>query len=258
MNELALFSGGGGGLLGSILLGHKIVGAVEIEPYCREIIMRRQRDGLLPVFPIWDDVRTFDGEPWRGKVDLITAGFPCQPFSVAGRGKGEEDDRNMWPETIRIIRQVEPRFALLENVPGLLAHPYFGTILGELAESGYHARWTCLGADDIGANHRRKRLWILAYPEGEQNRWVRKPGFQSNIRTSGKDVADAFCSGRSREPWRGAGAESPVGHFGLEEEHDVSDTERLQRKGGAGYYEAKGWKCTASYVRSVNFRMSVP
>lgn len=165
MNELALYCGAGGGLLGSVLLGWHTLRAVEIEPYCREVVLRRQRDGVLPLFPIWDDIRSFDGAPWRGCVDIITAGFPCQPFSLAGQRKGEADERNLWPETIRVIREVGPRFALLENVPGLLAHPYFGTILGDLAESGYDARWDVLGADDAGAPHRRKRLWILAYAE---------------------------------------------------------------------------------------------
>jgi DNA (cytosine-5)-methyltransferase 1 len=165
LRELALFAGCGGGLLGSRLLGWRTVCAVEIEPYRREVLMRRQRDGLLDVFPIWDDVRTFDGRAWRGAVDIVTAGFPCQPFSIAGKKRGGEDERNGWPDTIRIIREVGPRFALLENVPGLLVHEYFGTVLGDLAEAGFDAEWCVLGADDVGAPHRRKRLWILAYSD---------------------------------------------------------------------------------------------
>lgn len=91
MNELALFTGTGGGLLGSRLLGWTPVCAVEKESYCREVLLRRQRDGLLDLFPIWDDIRTFDGSPWRGAVDIVTAGFPCQPFSAAGTRRGELD-----------------------------------------------------------------------------------------------------------------------------------------------------------------------
>ncbi len=163
MNELALFAGAGGGLLGSILLGHRTVCAVEIEPYCREVLLRRQRDGLLPVFPIWDDIRSFDGKPWRGAVDLVSAGFPCQPFSVAGKRKGDTDERNMWPDTIRVIREVGPSLAFLENVPGLVRHEYFGQILGDLAEAGFDAEWDVVSAAETGAPHIRERLWIMAY-----------------------------------------------------------------------------------------------
>ena len=165
MNELALFAGAGGGILGSVLLGHRVVCAVEINPYCREVLMTRQEDGTLPAFPIWDDVRTFDGKPWRGIVDVVSAGFPCQPFSIAGRKRGADDNRNLWPDTIRIICEVGPRFALLENVPHLLAHDYFGEILGSLAEAGYDAEWGVIGATDVGAPHQRDRLFIFARRE---------------------------------------------------------------------------------------------
>ena len=165
MNELSLFTGAGGGLLGSRLLGWRTVCAVEREPYCIESLQQRQRDGLLEHFPIWDDVQTFDGRPWRGCVDIISAGFPCQPFSVAGQQQAADDERNMWPQTIRIVREVRPRWVLLENVPGLLAssHGYMHTILGDLAESGFDCRWECISAESVGAPHRRDRLWIVCH-----------------------------------------------------------------------------------------------
>lgn len=166
LHELALFAGTGGGILGTHLLGWRVVCAVEKEPYFREVLLRRQRDGVLPLFPIWDDIHTFDGRPWRGKVSVVTSGFPCQPFSVAGARRGHEDDRNLWPETIRVIREVGPRYCLLENVPNLLAHGYYGTILGELAESGYRVRWDCIPAAACSAPHRRDRLWIVAHRDG--------------------------------------------------------------------------------------------
>jgi len=162
VNELALFAGAGGGILGTHLLGFRPVCAVEIEPYAREILLRRQEDKILPTFPIWDNVRTFDGKPWRGIVDVVTAGFPCQPFSVAGSQKGSDDERNGWPDTIRIIREVGPEFALLENVPGLVRFDYFGQILGDLAEAGFDAEWGIVSAEETGAPHKRERLWIVA------------------------------------------------------------------------------------------------
>ncbi len=166
MNELALFAGAGGGILGGILCGFRTVCAVEKEPYCREVLLRRQRDGVLPLFPIWDDVRTFDGTPWRGLVDVVTAGFPCQPWSTAGQRRGTEDERNLWPDTVRILREVGPRFAFLENVPNLLAHDYFGTILGTLGEAGFDAEWGVVSAAEVGAPHLRERLWIVAIQSG--------------------------------------------------------------------------------------------
>ena len=94
MNELALFAGAGGGLLASKLLGWSTVGAVEIEQYPRDILMRRQEDGHLEPFPIWDDVCTFDGRPWRGAVDVVSGGFPCQDISSAGKGAGLSGERS--------------------------------------------------------------------------------------------------------------------------------------------------------------------
>ena len=167
VRELSLFTGAGGGVLGTKLLGFKHIGYVEYEPYCQKILAQRINDGILDAAPIFGDIRKFidEGyaESYSGLVDIVTAGFPCQPFSVAGKGKGKDDSRNMWPATIGVLRIVRPRFALLENVPGLLAHGYMGRIFGDLAEAGYDARWCVLGADDCGAPHRRKRLWILAH-----------------------------------------------------------------------------------------------
>jgi DNA (cytosine-5)-methyltransferase 1 len=165
MNELALFAGVGGGILGGKLLGWKTVCYVEREPFCIKVLKARIKDGHFDDAPIWDDVATFNGKPWRGLVDIVTAGFPCQPFSIAGKRLAEKDKRNMWPETIRIIKEVRPTWCLLENVPGLLSgsHNYFGQILRSLAECGYCARWECLSASAVGAHHHRNRLWIAAH-----------------------------------------------------------------------------------------------
>lgn len=168
MRELALFAGAGGGLLGSRLLGWKTVCYVEWNPYCIEVIKARIRDGCLEEAPVWDDVRTFDGRAWRGSVDVISAGFPCQPFSNSGKHRAGSDTRNMWPETARIIEEIRPPFVLLENVPGLRnrTHGYLGQVLSDLAACGYDARWDCIPATAVGAPHRRERLWIIAYTRG--------------------------------------------------------------------------------------------
>src|SRR5690606_31894660 len=145
MRELHLFAGAGGGVLGGMLLGHTCVCAVEIEPYPRKVLLQRQRDGILPKFPIWDDVRTFDGKPWRGLVDVVCGGFPCQDISAAGKGAGITGSRSgLWSEFKRIIREVRPRFVWVENSP-MLTSRGLGVVLADLAALGYNARWGVLG-----------------------------------------------------------------------------------------------------------------
>ena len=168
MNELHLFAGAGGGILGGMLLGHRTVCAVEIEPYCRKILLQRQRDGILPWFPVWDDVRTFDGNPWRGIVDVVCGGFPCQDISAAGKGAGIDGERSgLWGEMARIIGEVRPRIAFVENSP-MLTSRGLGRVLGDLSEMGFDARWGVVSAADAGAPHLRERIWILAYTRGSQ------------------------------------------------------------------------------------------
>jgi DNA (cytosine-5)-methyltransferase 1 len=162
MNELALFAGGGGGILGGKLLGWRTVCAVEIDSYARRILLARQRDGLLDPFPIWDDVSTFDGTPWRGHVDVISGGFPCQDISIAGSGKGISGEKSgLWGEMARIVGEVRSRYVIVENSP-MLTSRGLGTVLGDLAEMGYDAKWGVLGAYHAGAPHKRDRIWILA------------------------------------------------------------------------------------------------
>jgi DNA (cytosine-5)-methyltransferase 1 len=163
MNELALFAGAGGGILGGKLLGWRTICAVEIDPYCRRVLLARQRDGCLPRFPIWDDVTTFDGNPWRGRVDVVSGGFPCQDISAAGKGAGLSGERSgLWADFARIIGEVQPRFVLVENSP-MLTLRGLGVVLGDLAALGYDARWGVISATDVGAPHLRERIWIVAH-----------------------------------------------------------------------------------------------
>lgn len=163
MNELALFAGAGGGILGGRLLGWTTVAACEIDPYCRRVLLQRQRDGAFNAFPIWDDVQTFDGKPWRGCVDVITAGWPCQGFSAAGKGRGFDDERSgLWVEVARLVDEVRPRLVFLENSPRLISSGGLARCLSDLASLGYDAAWDTIGARHVGAPHRRDRCWILA------------------------------------------------------------------------------------------------
>ena len=169
MNELALFAGAGGGILGGKLLGWTTVCAVEWEAYPASVLIARQNEGVLPHFPIWDDVRTFDGRPWRGRVDVVSGGFPCQDISAAGKGAGIDGERSgMWAHMARIVREVGPRYVFVENSP-MLTSRGLGRVLGDLAAMGYDARWGVLGAVDAGAPHKRDRIWILAYAAGRED-----------------------------------------------------------------------------------------
>lgn len=167
MNELALFAGAGGGILGGHLLGWRTVCAVEWEPYAASVLAARQNDGLLPAFPIWDDVRTFDGKPWRGAIDVVSGGFPCQDVSASGTGDGLDGERSgLWTEMARIVGEVRPRFVFVENSPFLVGRGLV-RVLADLAAMGFDARWGVVGAGDIGAPHERERLWLVANADTE-------------------------------------------------------------------------------------------
>ena len=190
MRELHLFAGAGGGILGGMMLGHEPVCAVEIDKYCRRVLQARQDDGSLPPFPIYEDVRTFDGKPWRGLVDVICGGFPCQPFSCAGKQLGTADPRHLWPEMARIIEEVRPRYVFAENVTlGAFEEPW-----RDLRRLGYRVPPAiCVSASDVGAPHLRKRWWLLAHAEGQPKRAGLCEGQQTGIgrRRSGDSSGEA-------------------------------------------------------------------
>ena len=174
MNELALFAGAGGGILGGKLLGWRTVCAVEWEAYPASVLVARQNDGILPPFPIWDDVQTFDGNPWRGIVDVVSGGFPCTDISIAGRGAGlDGESSSMWYHMARVVSEVRPRFVFVENSP-MLIHRGIGRVLGDLSSLGYDTRWTVMGANEVGAPHQRDRTWIVAHSRhgGGGDKWT--------------------------------------------------------------------------------------
>jgi DNA (cytosine-5)-methyltransferase 1 len=196
LNELALFAGAGGGILGGQLLGWRTVCAVEWEPYPASVLVARQNEGLLPHFPIWDDVQTFDGKPWRGIVDVISGGFPCQDISCAGKGAGIEGQKSgMWKEFARIISEVRPQYVFVENSPMLTARG-LGTVLGDLASMGFNAEWGVLSAADVGANHKRDRIWLVAHSNS-----TRCEGLRNSSKRGAKEISvPSFQSWWETEP----------------------------------------------------------
>lgn len=159
MNELALFAGYGGGMLASECLGWRTVCAVEFNKEARRILVVRQNEGIFRPFPIWDDVRTFDGRPWRGVIDIVSGGFPCQAFSNAAAGQNTADD--LWPEMRRIVADVAPRFIYAENV----SPKAINAAGDDLDQMGYKTRAISISAADLGGDHIRARHWLLAYAD---------------------------------------------------------------------------------------------
>ena len=144
------------------MLGWRTVCAVEINPYAAGVLVARQNEGVLPPFPIWDDIGTFDGRPWRGIVDVVSGGFPCQDITIAGKGTGIDGSRSgLWKEMARIIGEIRPGYIVVENSP-MLVRRGLARVLSDIAKMGFNARWGIIGAHDVGAPHKRERIWIVA------------------------------------------------------------------------------------------------
>jgi len=175
VNHFSLFTGIGGIDIAAEQAGFTTVGQCEIDEYCNKVLQKH-----WPDVPRWGDIYQLTGQEIIercGSITLLSGGFPCQPFSAAGKRKGTDDERHLWPELLRIIREVKPRWFLGENVRGLLSIKHtddeqrvFGTILSDLAEVGYRVGWLCYGAGDVGAPHRRERVFIVAHSESTRDR----------------------------------------------------------------------------------------
>jgi len=214
MNELALFAGAGGGILGGHLLGWRTVCAVERDAYAASVLLARQNDGMLPPFPIWDDVCTFDGRPWRGLVDVVSGGFPCQDISTSGKGAGIDGARSgLWSHMARIVGEVRPRYVFVENSPALVVRG-LGRVLSDLASLGYDCQWTVLGAADVGAPHQRDRIWIVAHANGFGRI---KDSSDSELRTDWLEQSPSNQGNR--------------GQTQASKEREISDSNGAQREG---------------------------
>lgn len=174
MKHLSLFSGIGGIDLAAEWAGFESAIMVERDLYCQQVLKKN-----FPTTQIFDDVTTFNGHKLRGEIDLISAGFPCQPHSLAGKRKASLDERDLWGEVIRIVGEVQPRWFLGENVHGLLSSEsgrFFGRVVDDLVQMGYRVGWACYGAKDVGAVHRRNRVFIIAYSEHVRRQDIQEEG----------------------------------------------------------------------------------
>lgn len=197
VNELALFAGVGGGILGDKLLGWKTVCAVEVTPFRARRLMQRQNEGHLPPFPVWDDVCTFDGRPWCGVVDVVSGGFPCQDISIHGAGAGLDGGcSGLWQEMSRIICEVRPGSVFVEN-SSMLTSRGLGAVLGDLAAMGFDARWGMLGANIVGLDHLRERIWIVGH-SAEIRRQGRQQSTVQAQRWQIKERMETLCKSTLR------------------------------------------------------------
>lgn len=163
LSAISLFSGAGGLDLAARRCGIRTVCYVEWDRYAQAVLMSRVRDKQLDDAPIWDDVTTFDGKPWRGKVDIVFGGFPCQPHSVAGKRGGASDERNLWPDTVRILRECGAWGFVGENVPGIVTNGFAAQVMADLEREGFCGAPFSNTACAVGAPHSRERVFFLAH-----------------------------------------------------------------------------------------------
>jgi len=178
MKHISLFNGIGGFQLAAQWMGWENVASCEIDPFCSKVTKHH-----FPNCIQHGDIKTTDFTVYRGTVDILTGGFPCQPFSMAGQRKGTEDERHLWPEMLRAIREIQPKYIVGENVPGLLNWNdgvVFEQVCADLESEGYEVQPVILPACSVNAPHRRDRVWIVAYSNNEQRKW-QAGGFQPFI-----------------------------------------------------------------------------
>lgn len=199
----SLFSGVGGLDLGLERAGMRVAWQVEIDDYATRVLARH-----WPDVPRFRDVREC-GRHNLAPVDLVAGGFPCQPHSLAGKRGASGDDRDLWGEFARILRELKPRWVVAENVPGLLsseAGRFFGRVLRDLAASGYDAEWDCLPAAAFGAPHLRDRVFLVAHARGKQLSQQSQPQSEGSAAadTGGAGVLRPVANGHSRGGTRSA------------------------------------------------------
>lgn len=159
---------------------YRTVAFVEREAHAAATLVARMEDQALGQALVWDDLRSFDGRPWRDRIHLVTAGYPCQPFSFAGRRKGSTDPRHLWPDVARIVEEAEPEWVFCENVEGHLSLG-FAEVAADLRRLGYTTKAGLFTAREVGASHRRRRLFLLAHADGERRRLCAGPACDGGL-----------------------------------------------------------------------------
>lgn len=211
---ISFCSGYGGIERGLDLAGvkHRVIAYVEIEAFAIANLVAKMESGALVPAPIFTDLKTFPAHLFRDCVDIITGGYPCQPFSAAGKRLGTEDPRHLWPYILDHIRSIRPVRCMFENVEG---HISLGLreVIGDLEGAGYDATWGIFSASEVGASHQRKRVYILADTDnaGQQPSGgaIPEPEVRDNTRRGGEELADTGSAGLQRYAGDGNDSEEP-------------------------------------------------
>lgn len=254
LRSLSLCAGIGGIDLG-LARWCRTVCYVEREAFAAAVLVARMEEAALDSAPVWDDLKTFDGRPWRGRVDLVTGGYPCQPFSLAGARQGSDDPRHLWPHVRRIVEEVQPPLVFFENVAGHVSLG-LGEVVRDLEGMGYRVAATLVTAEEVGAPHRRERVFIMGHAncerlEGSQFQRLRN-SIKSEYCNTGSAVAHPERDILRHESGRCGGSDgSGQGKSGdAREDMEHAPGERCGVRGGAherpawppGPADADGWR----------------
>ncbi len=197
--SIVSFCSGYGGLdrgLGIAGILHRVITHVEIEAFAVAVLVKEMETGRMAASPIWTNLKTFPSGDFFGKVHGITAGYPCQPFSVVGSGKGKDDPRHLWPYIFDHIKAIEPSWVFLENVRGHVRNG-LREVLEDLGTAGYRSRWGIFSAQEAGAPHRRERVFVLAYSNSFRPQRFWENSNQAGWKRPEKRSA-RLCDGTSR------------------------------------------------------------
>ena len=203
MNHLDLFSGIGGFSLALEKVGFKTVGFCEIDAYCR-LLLQKHWKGVT----IYNDIKKLEAKDIREPIDILTGGFPCQPYSVAGKQKGTDDNRYLWPDMFRVIKEIKPTFIIAENVRGIVNIQdgmVFETVCSDLEAEGFEVQSFIIPAAGVGAPHKRERVWIVGYSKHNGS-------LTSKIKRRDNKINDRTEEGKNTtlEPERTSGSRNNV------------------------------------------------
>jgi len=244
LHSLSLFSG----IRGLDIAVERVFGPartvcyVERDAYPAALLVAQMEAHYLAPAPVWSDVATFDGLPWRGVVDCVTGGFPCTDISDAGQRAGIDGEASgLWREMARIIREVEPRMVVVENVAALVSRG-LDRVLGDLAAMGFDAEWGVLRASDVGAPHRRERIFVLAHADEHGQPEQRERGLREDgDAQSGDDADRRGCADAPLAHADDAGRGEPAWRESRDAQHAAAE------RGGAAPFppgpdDADGWR----------------
>lgn len=173
-------------------INHRVIAYVEIEAFAIANLVSKMESGQLPAAPVYTDLKTFPSELFRDAVDIITGGYPCQPFSAAGKRLGEKDPRHLWPYIREHIYTIQPARVFLENVEGHISMG-LSSVISDLEEDSYGATWGIFSAREVGAPHQRKRVYVLGYSEHDGSLATTERGSTEEASTDNKEGQESSC-----------------------------------------------------------------